>query len=175
MIDQAAKESEYDRNYIRYLARKQFIKGEKHGGTWLIDLESLKEYEQRMNEEGTKKLESHKESEVKQHVLLFALILVLTSFAVFRYAYMQAMLQAGLRPTCSVALPAGNLDERQRAKAVSILQPTPSSGEFNLPLEGVLFWTDSHSLFNCNLFLVLATRSPIIASTEEVSKWITRN
>lgn len=60
LIDQAAKESEYDRNYIRYLARKQFIKGEKHGGTWLIDLESLKEYEQRMNEEGTKKFDPTK-------------------------------------------------------------------------------------------------------------------
>ena len=60
LIDQAAKESEYDRNYIRYLARKQLIKGEKHGGTWLIDLESLKVYEQRMKEEGTKKFDPTK-------------------------------------------------------------------------------------------------------------------
>ena len=60
LIDQAAQESEYDRNYIRYLARKQLIKGEKHGGTWLIDLESLEIYEKRMKEEGTKKFDPTK-------------------------------------------------------------------------------------------------------------------
>lgn len=55
LIEQAVKESEYDRNHIAYLARKGFIRGEKHGGVWLIDLNSLKEYEARMKEEGTQK------------------------------------------------------------------------------------------------------------------------
>ena len=60
LIDQAAKESEYDRNHIRYLVRKGFIKGEQHGRIWLIDLESLKEYESRMKSEGTKKFDPTK-------------------------------------------------------------------------------------------------------------------
>ena len=60
LIDQATKESTYDRNYIRYLARRQFIKAEKHGGTWLVDVESLKAYEERMKEQGTKKYDPTK-------------------------------------------------------------------------------------------------------------------
>lgn len=60
LIEQAVKESSYDRTYISYLARKGFIKGEKHGGTWLIDLESLKEYEKEMQEAGTKKFDPTK-------------------------------------------------------------------------------------------------------------------
>ena len=55
LIDQAVKESSYDRNHIAHLARKGLIKGEKHGGVWLIDLDSLKEYEAQMQAEGTKK------------------------------------------------------------------------------------------------------------------------
>ncbi len=55
LIDQALKESNYDRNHIAYLARKGLIKGEKHGGVWLIDLDSLKEYEAQMQAEGVKK------------------------------------------------------------------------------------------------------------------------
>lgn len=60
LIDQAVKESNYDRNHIRYLARKGFIKGEKHGAIWLIDLDSLKEYEAAMKEAGTKKFDRTK-------------------------------------------------------------------------------------------------------------------
>jgi hypothetical protein len=55
LIDQALKESSYDRNHIAYLARRGLIKGEKHGGVWLIDLDSLKEYEAKMQAEGVKK------------------------------------------------------------------------------------------------------------------------
>ena len=55
LVEQAARESEYNPDHIRYLARKGFIKGEKHGGTWLVDLDSLKEYEARMKVEGTHK------------------------------------------------------------------------------------------------------------------------
>ena len=60
LIDQAMKESSYDRNHIAYLARKGLIKGEKHGGVWLIDLDSLKEYETQMKSEGAKKYDPTK-------------------------------------------------------------------------------------------------------------------
>lgn len=60
LIDQAAKQSLYDRNYIGFLARKGFIKAEKHGGVWLVDLDSLKEYESRMLDEGAKKYDPTK-------------------------------------------------------------------------------------------------------------------
>ena len=55
LIDQAAQASSYAADHIRYLARKGFIRGEKHGGIWLIDLDSLKAYEVRMQAEGTQK------------------------------------------------------------------------------------------------------------------------
>jgi len=60
LIEQAAQESAYNPDHIRYLARKGFIKGEKHGGIWLIDLDSLREYEKRMEAEGTKKFDPTK-------------------------------------------------------------------------------------------------------------------
>jgi hypothetical protein len=60
LIEQAVKESGYDKNYIGFLARKGFIKGEKHGGTWLIELDSLKEYEAQMKKVGTKKFDPTK-------------------------------------------------------------------------------------------------------------------
>jgi hypothetical protein len=60
LVEQAAKESDYDKNYIRYLVREGFIQGEKVGGIWLVDLDSLKAYEQRMKEEGTKKFDPTK-------------------------------------------------------------------------------------------------------------------
>lgn len=60
LVDQAAKESEYNADHIRYLARKGFIKAEKHGGIWLVDQESLVEYETKMKSEGTKKFDPTK-------------------------------------------------------------------------------------------------------------------
>lgn len=60
LVEQAAQESSYNSDHIRYLARKGFIQGQKHGGTWLIDLDSLKDYEQRMKEEGAKKFDPTK-------------------------------------------------------------------------------------------------------------------
>ena len=60
LVEQAAKESAYDKHYIRYLARKGFIKGEKHGAIWLVDLDSLKEYEAQAQEQGTKKYDPMK-------------------------------------------------------------------------------------------------------------------
>ena len=55
LVDQAAARSDYDKNYIRYLVRHGLIKGEKHGGVWLIDLDSLIDYEARMKAAGTQK------------------------------------------------------------------------------------------------------------------------
>ena len=60
LIEQAAQLSDYDKDHIRYLARKGFIRGEKHGLIWLIDLESLKDYETRMKAEGTQKYDPTK-------------------------------------------------------------------------------------------------------------------
>lgn len=55
LIEHAAKESSYHPNHIRYLVRKGLIKGEKYGGIWLIDVDSLKAYEAAMKAEGTQK------------------------------------------------------------------------------------------------------------------------
>lgn len=55
LVDQAAAQSDYDKNYIRFLVRKGLVKGEKHGGVWLVDLDSLKEYEARMKAAGSQK------------------------------------------------------------------------------------------------------------------------
>lgn len=63
LIDQAVQLSDYDKNHIRYLARKGFIRGEKHGRIWLIDLESLQAYEATMKAEGTKKFDPTKYQE----------------------------------------------------------------------------------------------------------------
>ena len=60
LVEQAAKESAYDKHYIRYLARKGFINGEKHGAIWLVDLDSLKEYEAQAQAQGTKKYDPMK-------------------------------------------------------------------------------------------------------------------
>ena len=55
LVDQAAAQSDYDKNYIRYLVRKGLVKGEKHGGIWLVDLDDLKDYEERMKAAGSQK------------------------------------------------------------------------------------------------------------------------
>jgi hypothetical protein len=55
LIEQAVQQSSYHPDHIRYLLRNSLIRGEKHGGTWLVDLDSLKEYESRMQDEGTHK------------------------------------------------------------------------------------------------------------------------
>lgn len=60
LIDEAAEHSTLDKNYIRYLARKGFIVGQKRGRIWLVDLDSIKAYEQAMQEAGTKKFDPTK-------------------------------------------------------------------------------------------------------------------
>ena len=63
LIAAAAQESEYTAAHISLLLRQGKIKGEKVGGTWLVDLENLKEYEAHMNRLGTKKFDPTKHSE----------------------------------------------------------------------------------------------------------------
>jgi len=55
LLTQAAHESIYTVEHLRYLVRKQKVKGEKHGGIWLIDLDDLERYEQAMEALGSKK------------------------------------------------------------------------------------------------------------------------
>lgn len=55
LIAQAAQESEYTTAHIRLLLRQGLIQGQKVGGTWLVDLDELKRYEQEMNRLGRKK------------------------------------------------------------------------------------------------------------------------
>ena len=57
LIAQAAQESEYSAIHIRLLLRKRLVKGQKVGGTWLVDLDDLKRYEQGMMRLGTKKFD----------------------------------------------------------------------------------------------------------------------
>ncbi len=55
LIAQAQEHSEYHSDHLRYLVREGFVEGEKFGGIWLIDLDDLKKYEQKMNELGKQK------------------------------------------------------------------------------------------------------------------------
>jgi hypothetical protein len=55
LIARAERESEYSATHIRYLLRKQLVKGQKEGGTWLVDLDDLHRYEREMKELGAKK------------------------------------------------------------------------------------------------------------------------
>lgn len=57
LVAQAARESEYTADHIRLLMRKGQVKGEKVGGTWLVDLDDLKRYEQQMQSLGNQKFD----------------------------------------------------------------------------------------------------------------------
>ena len=54
-IAEAATHSSFSYAHISYLVRHQKINGRKSGNIWLVDLESLKEYENKMTELGTQK------------------------------------------------------------------------------------------------------------------------
>ena len=54
-VSEAQLYSGYSHNHIIYLLRTGKINGRKSGALWLVDLDSLKEYEDRMNELGTQK------------------------------------------------------------------------------------------------------------------------
>lgn len=55
LVAEAANESSYTAIHITWLLRKGLIEGRKVGGVWMVDLDDLRNYEQRMNELGTKK------------------------------------------------------------------------------------------------------------------------
>ena len=57
LIAQVAQESEYTADHIRLLLRKRLIKGQKVGGTWLVDLDDLERYEQEMKQLGSKRFD----------------------------------------------------------------------------------------------------------------------
>ena len=54
-IGEATSHSSYSHVHIIYLVKKGKVKGRKSGSIWMIDLDSLKEYEQRMTELGNQK------------------------------------------------------------------------------------------------------------------------
>jgi hypothetical protein len=51
-VAEAVKESTYTHEHITWLVREGKIKGRKAGRVWLLELESLKEYEAKMTELG---------------------------------------------------------------------------------------------------------------------------
>lgn len=55
LIKEAAEQSKYTADHIRYLIRHQLVIGKKLGPIWLVDLTSLQAYEQRMDEAGPAK------------------------------------------------------------------------------------------------------------------------
>lgn len=59
-VSRAAELTEYTTAHIRQLVRKQLIKGEKQGGIWLVELESLMVYKQAMDEAGPSKFDPTK-------------------------------------------------------------------------------------------------------------------
>lgn len=54
-VDEAADITEYAKDHIRRLVRQKKIKATKKGLMWWIELESLKEYKQKMDELGNDK------------------------------------------------------------------------------------------------------------------------
>jgi hypothetical protein len=60
LLAEALPHTTYTPEHITWLLRHKRIDGKKVGGTWLVDLDSLKEYEQRMDELGSKKHNRYK-------------------------------------------------------------------------------------------------------------------
>lgn len=54
-IREATTQSSFSYAHVSYLVRHEKINGRKSGNVWLVDLESLKEYERDMQELGSKK------------------------------------------------------------------------------------------------------------------------
>jgi hypothetical protein len=61
LVTVAAQKTGYSTPHITLLLRQGKIKGEKVGGIWLVDLDSLRDYEALMNELGTKKFDPTKQ------------------------------------------------------------------------------------------------------------------
>jgi hypothetical protein len=54
-VAEAVQQTSYTHEHINWLVRKGKVAGRKAGTFWLVDLESLKAYETRMKELGSKK------------------------------------------------------------------------------------------------------------------------
>jgi hypothetical protein len=54
-IRDALAHTKYSADHIRYLIKQKLVAGKKFGPIWTVDLESLQEYEHRMDEIGTSK------------------------------------------------------------------------------------------------------------------------
>lgn len=61
-VTEAANETSLSHEHITYLARKGKISARKAAGVWLIELDSLKEYLQKMKDLGTQKHSPNKSS-----------------------------------------------------------------------------------------------------------------
>ena len=57
LVSTAAKETGYSTPHITLLLRQEKIVGQKIGGIWMVDIESLKAYVEAMQELGTKKFD----------------------------------------------------------------------------------------------------------------------
>ena len=55
LVEEAAKQSTYSASHIRYLVRSKLVDGKRISVIWMVDLDSLHEYENRMGEIGTGK------------------------------------------------------------------------------------------------------------------------
>ena len=55
LVAQAVEHSDYSIEHIRYLVRNDFVKSQKVGRIWLIDLDDLQRYEQAMQDAGSSK------------------------------------------------------------------------------------------------------------------------
>ncbi|HMN26872.1 MAG TPA: hypothetical protein PKE45_01865 [Caldilineaceae bacterium] len=55
LIHEALEHTDYTADHIRNLLSRGAIEGKKVGWVWLVDLESLQEYERRMKEAGDAK------------------------------------------------------------------------------------------------------------------------
>jgi hypothetical protein len=60
LIAKALEVSKYTDRHIRMLLKQNKVKGEKQGGVWLVDLDSLKEYESQMEKQGSQKFDPTK-------------------------------------------------------------------------------------------------------------------
>ncbi len=54
-VTEAAPQSLYSHVHITHLVRTQKVRGRKSGTVWLVDLDSLKEYEEKMAKLGSAK------------------------------------------------------------------------------------------------------------------------
>jgi hypothetical protein len=54
-VEEAAKQSKYSAGHIRHLIRHKLVEGEKVSVIWFVDVNSLRAYEQQMEEAGTAK------------------------------------------------------------------------------------------------------------------------